>query len=96
MQGNYYTTTAPMFMYSHIIIVSLNLGRDCKEAPLTGKCTDTLLQEQLYRASLKWTKQEPESDKVDEHKEETKSSPSKSDGDKKGQSSHSKMERVRL
>ncbi|BFZ06996.1 hypothetical protein BsWGS_10035 [Bradybaena similaris] len=70
--------------------------KDCKEVPLTGKCTDALLQEQLYRASLKWTKQAPESVEVHEHKEETKSSPSKADGDKKGQSSHSKMERVRL
>ncbi|CAG5119819.1 unnamed protein product [Candidula unifasciata] len=71
--------------------------KDCKEVPLTGKCMDPLLQEQLYRASLKWVKQAAETVDTDEKdKEEITSSTPKTDSDKKGQPAHSVMERVRL
>ncbi|KAH9509191.1 Retinol dehydrogenase 13 [Bulinus truncatus] len=35
--------------------------KDSKEQPLSGKCQDKILQEQLYRASLKWIEQALES-----------------------------------
>lgn len=60
---------------------------------------DKLLQEQLYRASLKWTKQAAEAvDTVtaDEEEKITKVDASKAESEKKEKSSHSKMERVKI
>ncbi|KAI8787826.1 retinol dehydrogenase 13-like [Biomphalaria glabrata] len=68
--------------------------KDAKEQPLSGKCLDKLLQEQLYRASLKWIEQSKESQIENTKADDVDNSHSKKSETKS--KTDSSMERVQL
>ncbi|XP_059165605.1 retinol dehydrogenase 13-like [Physella acuta] len=72
--------------------------KDSKEEPLTGKCQEKLLQEQLYRASLKWTEQAREAGAITAETKEGKEDKEENTKvtEKIEPKSSTKMERVTL